>query len=110
MKGQRKDVKTKTQNEIKTLRTEVETLNKKLAELSEEELAQVVGGSIVPQNNGEKNRPENTIPERDGSKYENPCDVIQAGLLNPLINKMVRAVPDTNTEVDRQTIQEEIER
>ena len=100
----------KTKEELKDLKNEVKTVSEKLCRLTEEELAQVVGGSIVPQNNGEKNRPENTIPERDGSKYENPCDVIQAGLLNPLINRMVRAVPDTNTEVDRQAIQEEIER
>lgn len=100
----------KTKEELKDLKNEVKTVSEKLCRLTEEELAQVVGGSIIHQNNGEKNRPENTIPERDGSKYENPCDVIHAGLLNPLINRMVRAVPDTNTEVDRQAIQEEIER
>lgn len=40
----------KTQDEIKTLRTEVETLSKKLAELSEEELVQVVGGDVTSAN------------------------------------------------------------
>ena len=35
----------KTQEELNALKEEVETLNKKLAELSEEELAQVVGGT-----------------------------------------------------------------
>ena len=34
----------KTPEELKELKEEVETLNKKLAELSEEELAQVCGG------------------------------------------------------------------
>ena len=34
----------KTKEELNALKEEVETLNKKLAELSEEELAQVCGG------------------------------------------------------------------
>ena len=34
----------KTQEELDTLKEEVEALKKKLAELSEEELAQVAGG------------------------------------------------------------------
>ena len=37
----------KTQEELKTLKKEVETMNKKLAELSEEELAQVTGGTVI---------------------------------------------------------------
>ena len=36
----------KTKEELNALKEEVETLNKKLAELSEEELAQVTGGVI----------------------------------------------------------------
>ncbi len=35
----------KTKEELNELKEEVETLNKKLAELTEEELAQVVGGA-----------------------------------------------------------------
>ena len=35
----------KTVEELKSLRGEIETLNKKLAELTEEELAQVSGGT-----------------------------------------------------------------
>ncbi len=34
----------KTKEELNALREEIDTLNKKLAELDEEELAQVVGG------------------------------------------------------------------
>ena len=34
----------KTKEELNTLRNEIDVLNKKLAELSEEELAQVTGG------------------------------------------------------------------
>ena len=34
----------KTKEELNVLKAEVETLNKKLAELSEDELAQVIGG------------------------------------------------------------------
>ena len=35
----------KTKEELNALKEEVETVNKKLAELSEEELAEVVGGT-----------------------------------------------------------------
>ena len=38
----------KTPEELKELKEEVETLNKKLAELTDEELAQVSGGFIEP--------------------------------------------------------------
>ena len=38
----------KTKEELNALKKEVETLNKKLAELTEEELAQVTGGIIIP--------------------------------------------------------------
>ena len=36
----------KTKEELNALKEEVETLNKKLAELTEEELAQVSGGDL----------------------------------------------------------------
>ena len=38
----------KTKEELSALKEEVETLNKKLAELSEEELEQVSGGYVDP--------------------------------------------------------------
>ena len=38
----------KTLKELNALKEEVETLNKKLAELTDEELAQVSGGIFVP--------------------------------------------------------------
>ena len=38
----------KTKEELTALKNEVETLNKKLAELTEEELAQVSGGQRIP--------------------------------------------------------------
>ena len=38
----------KTKEELNALKEEVETLNKKLAELTDEELAQVSGGGYVP--------------------------------------------------------------
>ena len=38
----------KSKEELNALKEEVETLNKKLAELTEEELAQVSGGHYVP--------------------------------------------------------------
>ena len=40
----------KTKEELNALKEEVETLNKKLAELTEEELQQVVGGFVIPTN------------------------------------------------------------
>ena len=38
----------KTKEELNALKEEVEALNKKLADLSEEELAQVAGGAAPP--------------------------------------------------------------
>ena len=38
----------KTKEELNALKEEVDTLNKKLAELTEDELRQVSGGEIVP--------------------------------------------------------------
>ena len=38
----------KTKEELNTLKEEFETLNKKLVELTEEELAQVTGGKTLP--------------------------------------------------------------
>ena len=38
----------KTAEELNALKEDIETLNKKLAELSEEELKQVTGGLIPP--------------------------------------------------------------
>lgn len=37
----------KTKEELNALKSEIEALNKKLAELSEDELVQVVGGQVV---------------------------------------------------------------
>ena len=41
----------KTPEELKALKSEVETMNRKLAELSEEELAQVSGGAYYDNRN-----------------------------------------------------------
>ena len=40
--------KMKTKEELNVIKEEVETLNKKLADLTEEELKQVTGGGIEP--------------------------------------------------------------
>ena len=42
----------KTKEELNALKEEIETLNKKLAELTEEELAQVSGGIDLPDRSG----------------------------------------------------------
>ena len=39
----------KTQEELNTLKTEYETLNNKLKELTEDELEQVIGGQSIPE-------------------------------------------------------------
>ena len=51
------EITMKTQEELNALKNEVETLNKKLAELTEEELAQVTGGG-------------DGLPWTDGGSYE----------------------------------------
>ena len=38
----------KTQEDLCALKEEIEALNRKLAELTEEELAQVCGGNVLP--------------------------------------------------------------
>ena len=48
----------KTKEELNALKNEVEALNKKLAELTEEELAQVSGGDHV--------RPDDSVLEPPG--------------------------------------------
>ena len=45
----------KTQDELKELKKEYEALNKKLKELSEEELELVTGGAYRKENNADKN-------------------------------------------------------
>ena len=59
----------KTKEELNALKEEVETLNKKLAELTEEELAQVSGG-LVPV----RNKRDVELPDRKPSVsvYEPP--------------------------------------
>ena len=51
----------KTKEELNALKEEVETLNKKLAELSEDELKQVTGG-LAPDFNNKPGREEPVIP------------------------------------------------
>ena len=50
----------KTKEELNALKEEVETLNKKLAELSEEELELVTGGFIEPESGGRDTFVQNT--------------------------------------------------
>lgn len=47
-KSNREETPMKTAEELNALKEDIETLNKKLAELSEEELKQVTGGLIPP--------------------------------------------------------------
>ena len=56
----------KTKEELNALKEEVDTLNKKLAELTEEELAQVVGGAREP-HSGPVLEPD-VFPRTEGSR------------------------------------------
>ena len=51
----------KTKEELNALKEEVETLNKKLAELTEKELEQVIGGADVPKEEKEFHIYEDSI-------------------------------------------------
>ena len=63
----------KTPEELNALKEEVETLNRKLAELTEEELAQVSGG-VVPRI--EHYKPVDKVPDPDAdvTKYRPHLD------------------------------------
>ena len=54
----------KTKEELNALKEEVETLNEKLAELTEEELAQVAGGMEILCDGDCKNCHSTTCPQR----------------------------------------------
>ena len=55
----------KSKEELNALKEEVETVNKKLAELSEDELAQVTGGYIPPSGNALKSIEEWSISKQE---------------------------------------------
>lgn len=60
----------KTQEELIALKEHVETLNKKLAELSEDELKQVTGGTSGDTYKFAQENPENTCDNaQDGKDY-----------------------------------------
>ena len=59
----------KSKEELNKLKEEVETLDKKLHELTEEELAQVTGGSDVPKQEKEIHIYENTLDGFDPPNY-----------------------------------------
>ena len=61
----------KTKEELNALKNEVEALNKKLSELSEEELAQVFGGKFVPPVNG---KPDIELPVNGKPDIELPVN------------------------------------
>ena len=60
----------KTKEELNALKEEVETLNRKLHELTEEELAQVSGG-LVPAIHRELGREPVIIDTGDLTKFDN---------------------------------------
>ncbi len=66
----------KTKEELNALKKEVETLNKKLAELTEEELAEVTGGAIIVKHNMAAND-TNTDVDRAATQKEIHASVQQ---------------------------------
>ena len=59
----------KTEKELKELKEEMEEMSKKPRELTEEELAQVTGGSDVPKQEKEIHIYENTLDGFDPPNY-----------------------------------------
>ena len=54
----------KTKEELNALKEQVETLNKKLAELTEEELKQVTGGQMIGEKEFEYKIYENKVEDK----------------------------------------------
>lgn len=67
----------KTVEELKSLRGEIETLNKKFAELSEEELAQVSGGAAGSVQFFNEDKGFGFIKPEDGGRdiFARPIDI-----------------------------------
>ena len=61
----------KTKEELNALKEEIEALNKKLAELTEEELAQVTGGHDMPlKHEGEKYVMQTFVRPENNEQYD----------------------------------------
>ena len=84
----------KTKEELNALKIEVESLNEKLAELTDEELDSVFGGQ-----NGRSMM--QVVPEGNVAPTTK--------VLRTLKEKTINGVNDTTTAVDRESIQKEID-
>ena len=83
----------KTKEELKAMKEEVETVSRKLHELTDEELSSVVGGQ-----NGR------SMMKTAEGKAASTTEVLRT-----LKGKVIEAVNDTNTDVDRDAILKEID-
>ena len=83
----------KTKEELKAMKEEVETVSRKLHELTDEELSSVVGGQ-----NGR------SMMKTAEGKAASTTEVLRT-----LKGKVIGAVNDTNTDVDRDAILKEID-
>ena len=83
----------KTKKELKAMKEEVETVSRKLHELTDEELSSVVGGQ-----NGR------SMMKTAEGKAASTTEVLRT-----LKGKVIGAVNDTNTDVDRDAILKEID-
>lgn len=83
----------KTKEELKAMKEEVETVSRELHELTDEELSSVVGGQ-----NGR------SMMKTAEGKAASTTEVLRT-----LKGKVIGAVNDTNTDVDRDAILKEID-
>ena len=83
----------KTKKELKAMKEEVETVSRELHELTDEELSSVVGGQ-----NGR------SMMKTAEGKAASTTEVLRT-----LKGKVIGAVNDTNTDVDRDAILKEID-
>ena len=67
----------KTKEELSALKEEITALNKKFRELTDEELKQVIGGSVVQQQPG-----ETVGPKKDSGSGKEDLERIQAAILS----------------------------
>ena len=82
----------KTKEELNALKEEVETLNERSAELTDEQLDIVAGGVFIARNDNAA-----------GDGVKSTIDILKT-----LKEKVINAANDTNTDVDRTAIQKEI--
>ena len=96
----------KTKEELNALKEEVETVSKKLRELTDEELAHVTGGAMTVTIRGMEVTNYNIQNGGSTLKVSEGDESAMNEIIRTLKEK-INAVNDTNTDVDRNAIQKE---